>query len=139
MKVFGMTVRKRHVSIIRNILHIFIVVAVALVLSAGPVLSGSDDLAKFLSKVPATDIFDNADGYGEVMADKPIVPVIKQKKTIGYVFLNTDFSGSIGYSGKPIIILIGLDNRGHIAGAKLVKHTEPIVLAGIPKRKLQTL
>ncbi len=107
-----------------------------MVLSVRPVLSGSDDLARYLPKVPASDFFSNADGYGEVMADKPIVPVSKNGKTIGYVFLNTDFSGSIGYSGKPIKILIGLDNRGHIAGAKLVKHTEPIVLAGIPEKKI---
>ncbi len=70
------------------------------------------------------------------MADKPVVLVSKNSKTIGYVFLNTDFSGSIGYSGKPIKILIGLDIHGRIAGAKLVKHTEPIVLAGIPEKKI---
>ena len=117
-------------------MHIFFGVIIALALGTGPVLSGSDDLAKFLLKVPATDIFASADGYGEVMADKPIVPVIKNGKTVGYVFLNTDFSGSIGYSGKPIKILIGLDQNGHIAGAKLVKHTEPIILAGIPEKKI---
>ena len=56
--------------------------------------------------------------------------------TTGYVFLNTDFHGAIGYSGKPIKILIGMDTKGRVTGAKMVEHSEPIVLAGIPEHKI---
>ena len=100
------------------------------------VSAGSDDLAKYMAKVQASDLFEGADSYGLVLKDKPIATVLKGGNKVGYVFLNTDFSGAIGYSGKPIKILIGLDLDGRIKGAKLVHHTEPIVLAGIPEKKI---
>src|SRR5579875_1565828 len=45
-------------------------------------------------------------------------------------------SRAIGYSGKPIRVLIGLDAGGRIVAAKLVEQHEPIVLIGIPAAKL---
>jgi NosR/NirI family nitrous oxide reductase transcriptional regulator len=41
-----------------------------------------------------------------------------------------------GYSGKPINIVVGLDLKGRITGAKLVEHHEPIVLVGIAESKV---
>lgn len=101
-----------------------------------PVHAGGDDLGLYLSKVPASYFFADADGYGPRSDAAPVVPVLKQGTTLGYVFLNTDLVGAIGYSGKPIKVLIGLTPEGMIAGAKLVKHSEPIVLAGIPEQKI---
>jgi len=94
------------------------------------------DLEKYLAKVPAHELFDGADSYGAVMENSPISPVLKNDETIGYAFLNSDFVGAIGYSGKPIKILIGIDKTGKIANARLVKHSEPIILAGIPEEKI---
>ena len=112
--------------------------AVTLALLAGlsPV-HAEDDLSVFLADTPVNTIFPEADAYGTRRDDAPIIPVLKDGETIGYVFLNTDFVGAIGYSGKPIYILIGLREDGTIAGARLVKHSEPIVLAGIPDEKIQ--
>ncbi len=56
---------------------------------------------------------------------------------IGYVFVNTDYLPTIGYSGKPIHIVIAMDMEGKIVGAKLLKHSEPIVLVGIPDAKIK--
>ena len=119
-------------------LIIFTVLAVVAMFACHipPVMARSDDLAKYMAKVPAGEIFDNADSYGPTMSDKPIAPILQDGKKVGYVFLNTGFSSAIGYSGKPIIIIIGLDLAGRITGAKLVHHTEPIVLAGIPEKKI---
>ena len=50
----------------------------------------------------------------------------------GYVFETTD----IGYSGKPIRILAGIDRDGTITGAKVIEHHEPILLVGISPDKL---
>ncbi len=57
-------------------------------------------------------------------------------KQIGYLVLNTNFSETIGYSGKPIHIAIGVDNNGVIRGIQMLKHAEPIILIGIPESKL---
>ena len=43
---------------------------------------------------------------------------------------------AVGYSGKPIHILTGLDKDGTITGTALVKHSEPIVLIGIPEKRI---
>ncbi|MHA1523461.1 MAG: 4Fe-4S binding protein [Alphaproteobacteria bacterium] len=101
-----------------------------------PALAAGDDLSHYLSKVPATVFFADADGYGPPSSAVPAVPVLSQGKILGYVFLNTDLVGAVGYSGKPIKVLIGLTAKGRIAGAKLVKHSEPIVLAGIPEQRI---
>ncbi len=98
--------------------------------------AASGDLEKYLSKVPAKNIFPLADGYGDLIEDGQISPVLKDGEVIGHVFLNTDFVGAIGYSGKPIMVLIGMDGDGRISGARLVDHSEPIILAGIPEQKI---
>jgi len=66
----------------------------------------------------------------------PLVPVLSGGKTVGYAYLNTDFSSAVGYSGKPIRILFGIDPKGIIRGIKLVEHKEPIVHIGILQEKV---
>ena len=94
------------------------------------------DLERLLAKVPPTEFFPHAERYGKVAAAAPIVPVLQGYKVVGFHILNTDFVNAIGYSGKPIKIVIGLDTVGKIVGAKLVEHAEPIVLAGIPEQQI---
>ena len=55
---------------------------------------------------------------------------------LGYVYLNSDFTGSVGYSGKPMRMLVGIDTAGVITGLKLVEHKEPIVLVGVPEQRV---
>jgi NosR/NirI family nitrous oxide reductase transcriptional regulator len=55
---------------------------------------------------------------------------------IGYVFLSTDIVDIPAYSGKPVVTLIGMDTRGIITGIKILKHSEPILLVGIPEEEL---
>ena len=57
-------------------------------------------------------------------------------KQIGYLVINTNFTEAIGYSGKPIHLAIGVDNDGVIRGIQLLKHSEPIILIGIPESEL---
>ena len=57
-------------------------------------------------------------------------------KVIGYVFLSTDVVDIPAYSGKPIVTLIGMDRAGIITGVRVLKHSEPILLAGIPESTL---
>lgn len=57
-------------------------------------------------------------------------------KVVGYVFLSTDVVDIAAYSGKPVVTLIGMDTRGLITGVRVLKHSEPILLAGIPESAL---
>lgn len=93
-------------------------------------------LEEFTGKVPATEFFPDATGYGAIQDNPPIVPVLKGEEVLGYVFLNSSYVPSGGYSGKPIHIMIAVDKDFTIKKAKLVKHSEPIVLIGIPVEKV---
>ena len=53
----------------------------------------------------------------------------------GYVLLSKDWTGNlVGYSGKHMETLIGMDMNGTIAGVKLIFHSEPIVLIGLKEK-----
>jgi len=70
------------------------------------------------------------------MEDTPALRVYKDNKAVGYIIINTDFNETIGYSGKPIHVAVGIDNNSKIQGVQLLKHSEPIVLIGIPEKQL---
>lgn len=97
---------------------------------------GLGKLSDYLKNISPNELFENADRYGKPVDNTPIVPVLSGENTIGYVFLNTDFVSAIGYSGKPIDILIAMTSEGHIAAGRLLHHSEPIILSGIPEQKI---
>ncbi|WP_210162882.1 NosR/NirI family protein [Pleomorphomonas oryzae] len=111
--------------------------AFALVLVAAP--SKAATLVDFLGKVAPSDLVPGADAFGPIRTDMPAAPALKSGNRIGWVFLNTDFVPATGYSGKPINIVIGVDDKAVITGARLVKHSEPIVLVGIPEAKIKAV
>jgi len=118
----------------QHLLHaILVLLALALPAAAAPVL------ATYLPEVTASDLVPGADGFGAIREDLPVAPVLKGDTLVGYVFLNSQQVDATGYSGKPIHIAVGLDLEGTIVGAKLVAHSEPIVLIGIPDAKVQAL
>lgn len=59
-----------------------------------------------------------------------------EKELVGYVFLSTDIVDIPAYSGKPVVTLMGMDTKGVITGVKILKHSEPILLVGIPESEL---
>ncbi len=93
-------------------------------------------LAPYLEKVKPADLFEGADRFGDPVGDPAIVPVLKGSSVLGYAYLNSDFTSAVGYSGKPIHIVVGIDPAGVVRGLKLVDHHEPIVLIGIPEAKV---
>lgn len=94
------------------------------------------DLASYLPKVAPTDFFPGADRFGPPQGEPPIVPVYRGDQLQGFVYLNSQFANATGYSGKPIQVLIGIDTKGVLTGLKLVEHKEPIVLVGIPEKRI---
>ncbi len=96
-------------------------------------------LARYLGDVPAAELVAGADGYGPMRDDMPVAPILKDGSEIGQVFVTSDFVGTTGYSGKPIHTMVAVGPDARIMGVRLVKHSEPIVLIGIPDSKIKAM
>lgn len=96
-------------------------------------------LAQYLPDADPADLVDGADTFGAIRDDIPVAPVMSKGEAIGHVFLTSDFVGTTGYSGKPIHTLVAVDDASRILGVDLVKHSEPIVLIGIPEREIRAM
>ena len=99
-------------------------------------LSAAYELATFNDKFTVGEIVPGADRMGPEEGNPPAAAAYRGDDLIGYVFLNSAMVNSTGYSGKPIHVVIGMDTKGVITRAKMVKHSEPIVLVGIPVSKI---
>ena len=90
--------------------------------------------------VPCQDVMPGADSFSPRMGRPAYVEAYRtaagQRTRIGYVFLSTDIVDIPGYSGKPIVTLIGMNMRGLITDVKVLRHSEPILLLGIPESSL---
>jgi NosR/NirI family nitrous oxide reductase transcriptional regulator len=93
-------------------------------------------LAEYLARAEPAELVPGANRFGPLQGDPAIAPVYKDQKLLGFAYLNSDFANAIGYSGKPIQLLVGIDPKGVITGLKLVEHKEPIVLVGIPEKRI---
>lgn len=93
-------------------------------------------IQEFLPQAKPAEFFATADRFGPAQGEPAIVPAYQGDRLLGYVYLNSDFTNATGYSGKPINMLVGIDPLGVVTGIKLVEHKEPIVLVGIPERRI---
>ena len=90
---------------------------------------------------PCADVMPGADGFSPRMGKPPYVEAYRtesgtRKQLLGYVFLSTDVVDIPGYSGKPVVTLIGMNPKGVITGIRILKHSEPLLLSGIPESVL---
>jgi len=124
---------------VRNLATLAAVALASLVLLCLAYISpahAAGDLQTYLPKISPAEFFPGADRFGPPQGDPPIMPVYRGDQLQGFVFLNSDFANAVGYSGKPIHMLAGIDPNGVITGVKLVDHKEPIVLVGIPEARI---
>ena len=94
------------------------------------------ELPRFLKNISSQKIFPNADKLGKPIGSPLVAPVYEKGKQVGLVFLTSDYVNTIGYSGKPIHQLVSIDMQGIIKKVLLVEHHEPIVLIGIPEKRI---
>ena len=116
-----------------------ILVAMIFVLTTAQVSHSEPIIAKFIDRVDLSTLIPGADRLGEPRSDIPVIPALRGSDVIGYVFLTSDFVTTTGYSGKPIHIVMAVDNDAKVTGVSLVKHSEPIVLIGIPDAKIKAV
>lgn len=90
--------------------------------------------------LPCAEVFPGAGHFSERKGQPPYVEAYDnntaEKKLLGYVMLSTDITDTPAYSGKPVVTLIGMDLQGLFVGVKVIKHSEPILLLGIPESAL---
>lgn len=116
-----------------------VILWIALLTPVTAVHAQSPFLATYLDGVPAATLVEGANGYGPIHSDLPAAPILRGGETVGWAFITSDFVGTTGYSGKPIHVLVAVGLDAKLTGVKLVKHSEPIVLIGIPEAKVAKL
>jgi NosR/NirI family nitrite reductase transcriptional regulator len=101
--------------------------------SAGGLLAGDapdprppapDEAAALLSLGGAIEI-DREDG------GVPGWTVLQGGAVMGHIGSTWEIAGSVGYSGRPVDVLVAVTPEGRIGGAKLVRHDEPVLTLGI--------
>ncbi len=124
----------------RKILRTLLLLTLLLVQWVGfsTAYAGSE-LPRFLDNTNIQDIYPDADKIGRADGDPVVAPAFKEGEQIGYVFLTSDYVNTTGYSGKPIHQLVSMSLNGIIQKVLLVEHHEPIVLIGIPEKRITAM
>jgi NosR/NirI family transcriptional regulator, nitrous oxide reductase regulator len=100
-------------------------------------VTGAETVTQYFTPAVLEMIFPGADKVGEVGGVPPSAAVYKGGKEIGYLFSTWDVTQSKGFSGRPLVILVGLDLGGRITGTRLVHHSEPMAMLGVPDEDFQ--
>ena len=80
------------------------------------------------------------DGPVRVTRQEEGVPgweVTQEGAPLGYVGSTWEIANSVGYSGRPLEVLVGIDMDGKISGARLVQHNEPVLTLGISDEDIE--
>ena len=64
-------------------------------------------------------------------ANPPVFAAMGRAGLVGVIASTWQVTGSVGYSGRPIDILVGISPEATITGALLMQHNEPILTLGI--------
>ena len=114
-----------------------LILMLASVLASFPAHARDTGLDSFLPGLEPGQLVPGADRFGDIVTSPAVVaPAYRGDELLGYVFLNSQYVDTAGYSSKPIHIVTGLDTEGTIVGLELVEHSEPIVLIGIAEQRV---
>ncbi|MGM0583654.1 MAG: 4Fe-4S binding protein [Pseudomonadota bacterium] len=120
-----------------RLLALLLALALGVFGAGGPVAAA--ELERFLETVEPGELVEGADAFGAMREDAPVAPVLRGGERVGWAWITSDFVGTTGYSGKPIHVMAAIGPDARVLGAKLVEHSEPIVLIGIPDSKIKAL
>jgi NosR/NirI family transcriptional regulator, nitrous oxide reductase regulator len=121
---------------------IILVLALSLISSSAQALgdepNAGETLTQYLTPAILEAIFPGADKVGEVSGTPLAAAVFKAGRPLGYLFSSWDVTQSKGFSHRALVLLVGIDLGGHIMGARLVHHTEPISILGLKDELLHS-
>jgi NosR/NirI family transcriptional regulator, nitrous oxide reductase regulator len=80
--------------------------------------------------------FPDADRVAEPAGEPPVSAVYRGEEQVGVIFETNDVAPIPAYSGEPVNMLVGLDMDGVVTGVRVLEHSEPIMLVGIPEARL---
>jgi NosR/NirI family nitrous oxide reductase transcriptional regulator len=86
--------------------------------------------------LPCNEVVAGSNIYKKNKINPKIIDAFDGDQFLGHIIKSDDFVDIPAYSGKPVINLTGISNDGKILGIKVIKHSEPILLIGIPEEKL---
>ncbi|GAB4361643.1 MAG: NosR/NirI family protein [Kiloniellaceae bacterium] len=108
--------------------------AVAPALAAGGLLR-AEEAPEAPAPTPAlaARLLQSGDAVTVVREETPIAgwAVSSAAGPVGFIGSTWEIAHSLGYSGRPIDILVAVNSEARITGAQLIRHNEPILTLGI--------
>jgi transcriptional regulator of nitric oxide reductase len=86
---------------------------------------------------PFPELFPDATRFAEEAGPPAATAAFRGDELLGWAFSSGETVGSVGYSGRALDILVGLDVQGRIAGARLLSEEEPIFAAARTRAELE--
>ena len=101
-------------------------------LAGGPLIADAPDPRPPTAAEAATLL--SLQGPVQLRREEAGVPgwtVVSGGSTVGHIGSTWEIAGSVGYSGRPLDVLVAITPDARIAGALLVQHNEPVLTLGI--------
>ena len=110
-------------------------IACGALISISPAMAQSR-LAEFATRATPQEFFSKATRFGAAQGDPPLLPVYAGDALLGFVYLNSDFTGAVAIPASRCAYWSVSMRKGRSPRFKLVDHKEPIVLVGIPEKRV---
>lgn len=102
----------------------------------GVARAGAAEPSSMATAAELAEVMPGATRVGPVAGQPPAAPAWRGDELVGYVFHTRAVVASVGYSGKPLDVLVGLGLDGRITGARILEQHEPILIIGVEEEAL---
>ncbi|MBJ19607.1 MAG: hypothetical protein CL933_09320 [Deltaproteobacteria bacterium] len=113
-----------------HIARLVLIVAFSLPAAEAP----ANDLPVWLSDDLRSEIFPGSAHSDAIGGDPPAALVFEGRVPVGYLFATRDVVGGLSFVSSTFSIIAGIDLKGHLAGARLVRHHQPIIDGAVQQR-----
>jgi NosR/NirI family transcriptional regulator, nitrous oxide reductase regulator len=111
-------------------------IAALLILAiAGP--APAQESAAAVTAAELAAVMPQATRVGALAGEPAAAPAYRGDELLGYVLHTREVVQSVGYSGKPLDVLVGLDLDARITGATILEQHEPILIIGVSEAELE--
>jgi NosR/NirI family nitrous oxide reductase transcriptional regulator len=118
-------------------MRLMVSLVVSLVFLAGAVVAAPlDDYEPIKARNVISKAFPAVTRVNPVEDNRAIRELYAGDELVGFTYQTLDFLQTPAYSGKPLDATVVLDTEGEIRATRVIHHDEPILLIGIPERKM---